>query len=268
MPDAPASPAPLPAWFRGVPRDMPGPGRFFYTTNRYPLFYLQITKCGCTFLKNLMYYLDHGRLHENSARIHAHEADLLKADLIPRPVLKESPYLFAVVRDPVDRFLSLYFDKIANHDNQWDVGMRRRVIRAAGLDGRRNLPIEAHRENCVKMLDWIKRNLDDGTEGNTNPHWQRQTVRLSRLKGLDARLLTLEGLSWQLPRLLAPLVPDIAAQMDAVRARNRSPRLFTRQEFVTPEIEAAVKRVYARDAEIHARARAEWGPGPEAGQKG
>jgi len=239
----------------------PGPGRFFYTTRRYPLFYLQITKCGCTFLRNLLYYLDHDEIHPDSARIHAHEEDFLKADRIPRRTLRESRYMFAVIRDPVDRFLSLYFDKLVNLENRHDVGMRTRVAKAAGLRLAPDLDLADHRENCLKTLNWFEVNLA-GDAGKPNPHWQRQSLRLKRISELEPHLLTLSGLSWQLPKILDPLIPDIAEKMDAVRVRNESRKPLSRAEIMTPEIAAAVLRVYPEDSETYVRVAARWGKGP------
>jgi len=248
----------LPDWFNNTPLEEPGPGRFYHTTRRYPLFYLQITKCGCTFLKNLIYYLDHGALHPNAKRIHAHEQDFVKADLIPRLVLKASPYLFVVVRNPVDRFLSLYFDKLADTSNDHDARMRQRVSRAAGLDLSPGAGISVHRQNCLKTLAWFQRNLDTKDEGKPNPHWQRQMVRFSHTKGLEAEVLTLDGLSWQLPALLSPLIPEIEDHMQAVRVRNTSEKLFDKAEFLTPEIIDAVHAVYPMDLEVYRAAAQNW----------
>ncbi|MFQ5437613.1 MAG: sulfotransferase family 2 domain-containing protein [Paracoccaceae bacterium] len=249
---------PRPDWFLGELRERPGPGKAFYTTRRYPLFYLQITKCGCTFLRNLLYHLDHGHMHGFADRIHSHENDFLKADLIPRQDLVNSPFLFAVVRDPADRFLSLYFDKLANRNSRFDKKMRERVAKGAGLNPAPDPGLRGHRENAAKALEWIGRNLDRREGGRVNPHWQRQSVRLSRAKGLDARLLTLDGLSWQLPELLEPIIPDIREQMDAVRVRNRSQRPHGRDEMLTPGFQAMVDAVYAEDAAIYRRASETW----------
>jgi len=239
---------PRPDWYRGPLRDNPGAGRYFYTTRLAPLFYLQITKCGCTFVRNLLYYIDHGVMHEDAGRIHSHENEFLKADLIPLPVLHASPFLFAVIRDPIDRFLSLYFDKLVNSDSEADALMRARVAGAARLDLSPDLSLEGHRQNCFKALNWFGRNLDTNSEGKPNPHWQRQSVRLSRVESFDAKLLTLDGLSAQLETLLEPLVPDIARKISAVTTRNQSKKLFTRAEIMTLDLISAVHAVYGEDS--------------------
>lgn len=254
-----------PNWYSGELLAAPGPGRVFFTTDAFPLFYLQITKCGCTFLRNLLYALDHGTPHPAAGRVHAHDEDFVKAGLIPGDVLARSPHAFAVLRDPVDRFLSLYFDKIADTTNTNDEAMRRRVVRAAKLDVGPGTSLATHRENCMKTLDWFERNLAGKTKGRVNPHWQRQVVRLSRTGDVAPRLLTLDGLSWQLPRLLSPIIPDIASRMAAVRVRNSSKKPFSRAEIETPALAERVHSVYLADLETYRRASADWGPAPSEG---
>ncbi len=247
-----------PDWFSGPALTAPGRGKVLLTTDRYPVFYLQITKCGCTYLRNLLYMLDHGTAHPDSRRVHAHNGDFFKADLIPEAILKSSPALFAVIRDPVDRFLSLYFDKIANAQNEADSGMRKRVTRAAGLDPNVGTDLAGHRLNCLKTVNWFGRNLDTGEEGKPNPHWQRQSVRLRKISGLDPQLLTLDGLSWQLPLVLGSVVPDIREKMEAVRTRNTSKKLFSRSEILSDDLKAAIRNVYANDQARFERVSAKW----------
>jgi len=250
-----------PDWFDGALLDQPGVGRVLITTRRHPIFYLQITKCGCTYLRNLLYYLDHDTLHSDAARIHAHDGDFLKADLIPRRVVQGAPGLFTVIRNPVDRFLSLYFDKIADQKNQFDVGMRRRVSEGAGLDFSRD-DLATHRKNCLKTLAWFGQTLVKNPADRPNPHWQRQSVRLSRIKGLGARILTLDGLSEQLAQTLGPVVPDFARKAAAVNVRNTSEKRFSKDEIMTPEIETAVREIYEEDAVRYEKIKADWAASP------
>jgi len=256
----------VPDWFDGIPLGAPGPGRFLFSTQKYPIYYLQITKCGCTYLRNLLYHMDHGTAHPAGSGVHNFNQDFVKADFIPAEMIIASPYVFSVVRDPVDRFLSLYFDKIANLKNEKDSAMRNRVVRSAGLELTPDMNLAAHRKNALLTIDWFRRNLRRAEKGKINPHWQRQQERLSRLDGLSPRLLTLDGLPWQLPALLAPLIPDIAAQMAAVRVRNASKKPFSHAEIATPELVERVQHVYAQDLQTYEKVRAEWGDAPQHGE--
>lgn len=246
----------LPAWFSGEPSEKPGLGRALYTTRTYPIFYLMILKCGCTFLRNLFYHLDHGHLHADAGRIHAHDQDFLKAAHVPHDVIQSSPYVFTVVRDPVDRFLSLYFDKIANTENEVDAWMRRRIAEGAGLELGPEISITTHRENCLKMLGWLKRNLDDGLEGRTNPHWQRQSVSIERIARFKPTLIPLPQVQDRLDALLGPIVPDIGKHMKAITVRNVSPKLFERSVFVTDELVEMTRSIYSKDMVLFEIARA------------
>jgi len=252
----------VPRWFAGDPLPEPGPGRFLFTTNKYPVYYLQITKCGSSYMRNLIYHLDHGTAHPDSKNVHSYNQDFVKADLVPRDVLRASPFLFCIVRDPVDRFLSLYFDKIANLDNEKDAAMRRRVVRKAGIELAPRMGLSDHQQNALLTINWFGRNLERGLKGKINPHWQRQKERLSRLVDLNARLVTLDGLPWQLPALLSPVIPDIAQQMDAVRIVNQSTKPFSKAQMLTPELEETIHAVYAQDLETYQMVRSEWGKGP------
>ena len=248
-----------PAWYQGEAADRPGLGRLLYTADRFLLFYMLNLKCGCTFIRNLLYHLDHDRLHPDSARIHAHDHEFFKAGQIPDDFIRNSPHFFIVVRDPVDRFLSLYFDKIADLSNRTDAWMRQRIQKGAGLKIAPDLSLTDHRQNCLKTLEWFRRNLDDGTEGRTNPHWQRQSHMLTRMLPLEPTLITLDGLSWQLPVVLGSLIPDIRARMDAVTTRNASHKLFEPDDFLIPEINESVREIYAMDTETYAQTRLTWG---------
>lgn len=251
-----------PQWLEIEPRKKEGPGKVFLTTDRFPIFYFQITKCGCTFIRNLLYYLDHDAQHNSGTRIHAHSKDFVKGDVVPVWLIKKSPFHFTVIRDPIDRFLSLYFDKIANVENHFDTGMRERIRDGGALLSVQDDDLEGHRENCLRSLNWLGKNLSGETKGTINPHWARQSNRLKQAAEFDPKYLTLDGLSWQLPVVLSPLIPDIAKKMDAVRARNKSRKLFRREEIITTEIENVIRDIYQQDAQNYERVSAVWADHP------
>lgn len=74
------------------------------TLRRAPVYYLPNTKCGSTYLKNLFYYLDHSAEHASGIDIHSNADDLVRAQTGDEESIRQSPYAFAVLRDPVDRF--------------------------------------------------------------------------------------------------------------------------------------------------------------------
>jgi hypothetical protein len=248
----------LPDWFVGKAAAQSGMGQHVYTTQRHPLFYLQINKCGCTYLRNLLFHLDHGQMHPFSKRIHSYEAEFIKAGAIPNQVLVASHHVFCAVRDPVDRFLSLYFDKLSDPNSPRDVWMRKLFLKEAGLQQDDNLGLEAYRENCLKALDWTNLNLAGKTGANTNPHWQRQSVVLDRIRDTNPHLLNLDDLSRQLPQILRHLIPDIADQMGKITERNESRKPFKREEIVDDALASAIHAVYPQDTKLINDVRANW----------
>lgn len=183
------------------------------TLRRAPVYYLPNTKCGSTFLKNLFYYLDHSTEHSSGIDIHSNADDLVRARTGDEDAIRQSPYTFAVLRDPVYRFLSLYFDKIYGDGPNNFADIRVYLSEEIALDLTRGLNVEAHRDNCKKLIDWVALNLDHKTDLPINPHWRRQSSRLQRVASLRPRHLTLDGLDWQLPMLLGDIIPDIRQAM-------------------------------------------------------
>ncbi|HIP21979.1 MAG TPA: hypothetical protein EYG79_00040, partial [Rhodobacteraceae bacterium] len=69
-----------------------------------PLNYLVTLKVGSTYLRNLIYVLDHGEMFSDIER--DFPRDLPSRDLTKAELAQETS--FFVVRDPVARFFSLY----------------------------------------------------------------------------------------------------------------------------------------------------------------
>jgi sulfotransferase famil protein len=247
-----------PDWFVGKAAERPGLGRHVYTTQRLPIFYVQINKCGCTYLRNLLFLLDHDQLHPYSDRIHSFDADFKKATLIPDQVLAASHYVFCAVRDPIDRFLSLYFDKLSDPENKRDDWMQKLFIKEAGLVRDDGLDLDEHRQNCLKALAWIDLNLAGRTEAKTNPHWQRQSLIVARVSAAIPFLINLDDLSTQLPVLLKPIIPDIVEKMKIITDRNESRKPFSRAEIMNEALISAVGSVYPDDTRLIAEVRADW----------
>ncbi|MEL6582535.1 MAG: sulfotransferase family 2 domain-containing protein [Pseudomonadota bacterium] len=231
---------------------------FFYTTRRYPIFYIGTTKCGSTFLKNLFYALDFGVDHPDGNEVHGSERGLLRASEVPAEDIRKSPYAFAVVRDPTARFLSVYFDKIYGTGERNFPQIRQKLAEQIALDLTPGLSLKAHQTNCEKFADWVAKNLAKETPEPINYHWRQQVNRLRRAKGFPINELTLEGLNWQLPELVRPVIPDMAEVMKSVQARNVSEKPNPFDDVTTPALLEKLKAIYAHDYELHAKTNERW----------
>ncbi len=225
-----------------------------------PIYYLAITKSGSTYLKNLFYYLDYLGEHASGIDIHSHSDDLVRAKTGDEEAIRQSPYAFAVLRDPVDRFLSLYFDKIYGDGPNNFADIRGYLADEIGLDLARGISANAHRENCNRFIDWLALNLSFKTDMRVNPHWRRQSSRLQRVDELDLTHLTLDGLAWQLPLLLGEVVPNIKQAMQTVKSDNRTEKPFTRAEIMDASVLAKIDAVYSRDRQLYEQASRKWQP--------
>ncbi len=224
---------------------------------RADVYYLHIAKSGSTFLKNLFYYLDHGHSHPAGNRIHG-EPELLRARAEDAERIRASKHAFAVIRDPMERFLSVYFDKIYGEGPLNFPDLRAFFTDEVGLDLSDDLDIGGHRRNCHLLIDWFAENLAGRTDQPVNFHWRRQSRRLKRVESLELELLTLDGLDWQLPLLLEEVLPDIREAMAAVQARNISYAPVDKAAVVDEALRAKVDEVYAADRRLYDRATRRW----------
>ena len=244
----------------GVPDDLKNEDKThkFFTTRRYPIYYLAITKCGSTFLKNLFYALDHDQLHPDAGNIHDHSDDLLRAHDTPRWMIRRSRYAFTVLRDPVDRFLSMYFDKLYGTGPQNFPELREEIAAECAMDLSPGLNAADHAENCLKLIDWLGRNIANETDIPINPHWRPQMTRVNKLAHMKIGFFTLDGLDWQMPAHLGDVVPDLPAKMAMVRSRNVTRYPVDKSAVATDELRARVRAVYAEDAKKYDTVSEQW----------
>lgn len=228
-----------------------------FTATSVPLRYLVIPKCGCTFVKNLLWLVDHGQAHPNPLRVHDDDALFGRADqlgLSPSDIRSE-PMAFTVLRNPVDRFLSLYFDKVVGEGWKQFVPLRQTLVRH-GLDPHA-ADKEAHRKNCLIMANWIAENLAFGLDLPSNAHWTPQSWRCKTLQDLDLHLLVLDFLRPQLRALAGGDVPELDDYLESAE-RNRSAAPTNRRQIVTDSLRSQINNIYSRDRRLYRQARASW----------
>lgn len=222
-----------------------------------PIRYLFIPKCGCTFVKNLIWRLDHGEPHPNPTRIHDSEAEFARASDFGLTVdqIRAEEHCFVVLRNPVDRFLSLYFDKVAGPGYRKFVPLRA-TLQKYGLDAEAVTP-EEHRRNCMIMIDWIEANLTGKNELPRDAHWSHQHWRADTIRGFDMKMMTLNNLDSRLKLLLSDLVPDIAEILSTMEryATNSKDR---KDSVLDQAAKARINKVYKRDRELYEKLREVW----------
>lgn len=223
-----------------------------------PIRYLVIPKCGCTFVKNLLWRLDHGAAYANPPRIHERTRDFARVAQFNLTVddVRAEDHCFVVLRNPVDRFLSLYFDKVVGE------GYRKFVPLRAVLRENHDLNVDAatpkdHRSNCHILIDWIEANLSGPNEIGRDPHWTPQHFRMETIRAFDMKILTLGGLDASLSLLLSDLVPDIGPVLASLERYATSSKEM-KNKVLDPDLKARIIQVYKRDAENYDRLCKVW----------
>lgn len=229
-----------------------------FSARSYPIHYLVIPKCGCTFVKNLLWQLDQGAGHGNPIRVHDSDDQFLRASELGLSVEEISARraVFTVLRNPVERFYSLYTDKVVGRGHARYVPLRASLVKNHGLNPDANT-VEAHRENCEILIEWIARNLKTPQEIDNDPHWTPQIYRKNIFKTFDLKLLLLPQLNNQLQALLDGIVPDIGGVLKGLE-RNRSAVIFPKQEVLDGPLRKRINEVYGGDRKLFNAARQAW----------
>ncbi|GFE63941.1 sulfotransferase family 2 domain-containing protein [Litoreibacter roseus] len=229
-----------------------------FTSRAYPIHYLVIPKCGCTFVKNLLWSLEHEKPYPDPKRIHDEDAGFLRAsalDLTPAQI-EMRPHAFTVIRNPVDRFLSLYFDKVIGPGHQNFVNLRGVLADDHDLDLTADSP-DAHRRNCHILIKWLEDNLNVPGKLENDAHWTPQHYRGNLMKTFNLKLLLLNDLNRHLTVLLQDILPDIAERLSALE-RNKSGGDARKRDVLDAPLRKKINVVYARDRRIFNRTRDAW----------
>ena len=221
-----------------------------YRLKDRPVFMMAIAKSGCTYLKHLFYLLDHGENYPSGNKIHKDQSALLKATEDDHETILRTPYKFIVVRDPIARFFSLYFDKIYGQGPNAMHWFRAKVGDDIGLRYERDLGLAGHQENALKLAAWLRLNLNGLTVIERDFHWRPQASRYNHVKGYNPEIVLLSELKPKLTGLLSPIIPDIDEKMDSIPRHNSSQKPCDVSELLSDELEASLRRTYHSDFKL------------------
>lgn len=224
---------------------------------KLPIRYLFIPKCGCTFVKNLIWRLDHGQAFHNPKRIHDVMEDFARASALglTQEAIRAEEHAFTILRNPVDRFLSLYFDKVVGSGWTKYVPLRA-TLQKYGLNVEARTA-EEHRRNCQIMIEWLEVNLSGENDLPKEAHWTPQWYRTDIMKGFDLKLLTLTNLDARMELLLGDIVPDIGpilAEMERYATNSKDKK----DAVLDQKVKNRINQVYKRDREIFERLKEIW----------
>ena len=224
------------------------------TAQSQPLNCLISLKVGSTFLRNLIYILDHNTPFSTDEKAFPQE---LPTRELTREELAEDVSFF-VVRDPIARFFSLYFDKVAGKpENRFHFVTDKLIEHRIFHDGPA-LSIEQHRENCMSLLGFLGVRLRGKIKGPINPHWNKQITRIAPAVDFGLKPLMLEQLETQLMQIAGSRVAGLEAAIGKVNSRNRSPRPVAVDDVLTPEIYQKISSLYPEDIQLYDLVKTGW----------
>ncbi len=224
------------------------------TSGDYPINYVPTLKVGCTYVKNLFYYLEHGELYPKPNKIHDSHVSSRAEIYPPNP---NNDFRFTIVRDPIDRVLSLYFDKVIGTGPQtfpWiskQLSEKREFVFSPKTLG-------DHRTNINALIGYLRLRINKFPPGQLNPHWRPQIQVAKKVKDYGFDTLLLERLDDQLLQLMAGKIPDLKSAMDAVKSRNESVWTISKEEVMTANLREQIEKLYADDLILYHLARERW----------
>ncbi len=165
---------------------------------------------------------------------------------------------FFVLRDPVERFFSLYFDKAIGPEATRFGWIAETLKTNRTFHDGPGLTIDQHRENCQSLLLFVKARLNGQTEGAINPHWSRQITRMRGALRFGLKPLLLERLEPQLLEIAEGRIPPLEAALAMVKNRNRSPRVVAAEDILTPALYADIAALYPEDIELYDLVKTGW----------
>ena len=211
-------------------------------------------KAGSTFLRNLVWVLDHAQPY--SADNRSFPEQLPSREMTREELAAEVS--FFVLRDPIERFFSLYFDKAIGPEATRFSWIAETLKTNRTFHDGPSVTVEQHRENCHALVLFIKARLNGHTEGPINPHWNRQITRVHRALRFGLKPVLLEQLAPQLLQIAGGRIPPLQAALGMVKSRNRTPRIVAAEDILTPALYADIAALYPEDIELYDLVKTGW----------
>lgn len=229
------------------------------TTATVPLRYLVVPKCACTFVKNLIWKIDATTTSNKVNRIHDYKF-LRASDLgLTENDIAREQYAFTIIRNPIDRFFSLYCDKVVGEGHKHYIPLRKILIMKYGLMENPS-SIKEHRRNCHILIRWIGLNLKTDIDFKAEAHWTPQIYRKKIMLSCDLKLLTVDDLERQLKFLMQPIIPNIGELVESFEnfEKNKSKFNYSRQQVITKDLRKEINLIYKDDQNLYRVVKNGW----------
>jgi len=127
-----------------------------------------------------------------------------------------------VLRHPLERFYSLYFDKVWGKSDNSFGWIGEALARNRRFRVERDLTAEEHHDNCCRLLGFLESRFNDEKPEDQNAHWRPQYVRAEQAADFGFHGVQLEKSAGSTPHSTSP---NIATKAISRLARMQSPQL-------------------------------------------
>lgn len=222
------------------------------------IYYLVIPKCGCTYVKNILWYVSTGHMFPNQRRVHDADLQFLRAPDIEQDAASiiSAPFAFTVLRNPIDRFLSLYFDKVVGAGRSEYVPLASTLVKQRGLIADPT-SLSQHQFNLECMIDWIEENLVTEIDLKPEAHWTPQSFRLDVISAFNLCVIDIEYLGPAMENMLSPSFPEIRRVLSSIDF-NRSERADMKRLVLTSQLRRRINDVYKLDRLMYRATKSLW----------
>jgi hypothetical protein len=225
---------------------------------KHPLVYLNIPKCSCTTIKNVLYLLDHKQLYTDPLDIH--DRLLLDNLLINcsspeelKTALSKRTLSFTFVRNPFKRIFSCFNEKIYFESRRSFSRLRNGYLKnnyGVDFSFTDNYSLDQHQANYKKFLLFVRDNLADKSNFRKDGHWDLQTKHhisgFQRFTTIDF-IGRLERYQTDMSYVLNAIGIENAAELSQLKFNEGPPPPFSYHEVMTAEINQLVYDIYEHD---------------------
>ena len=213
----------------------------FYGCHSNRLVYLNMPKSACTTIRNVMHFLDHGVWPDDPFFVH-YPSLIMEKRVVE--ALIDGPVVFTFVRDPYERVLSGFLNKIAQDPKGHFVKVRNHLKKQHDL---KFLPHTVGKD-FAKFLYFVSDNLNCKDDIAQDYHWQKQVAIIDN--HIDRSRLSFIGSVGRLREHFEKLLhlANIVVDLPDIPKLNTSDH-----ETITwtDEMRGLVSHIYAKDVDLY-----------------
>lgn len=220
-----------------------------------PINFVATKKCGQTFVQNLLYFIEHNKEICDPQRINMNGT--ISVQSIARDQVNDE-VSFYIVRNPTDRFFSLYFDNLIGDSTRQFPWLRKKLHKNRGFHLGTDLTIMQHQKNCRALIAFLEQKMKNLPSKRAKLHWRPQVDFLADAICFGMTPILLEDLENQLLQIANGRIKFLEEAFIALPRFHQSNRFIQQEDLLTEELERRLLVLYAHDYQLYENAKHFW----------